>query len=496
MLEDANGNGLADYADTVGISGATVRLLDATNGVVGSVTTVAGGSFSFTGLKPGTYTLVETDPAGHVSTSANQLGVTVASGQVSDGHVFLDARHGSIGSLVWEDLNGNGVQDAGEPGISNVVVRLTDLEGTLISTNVTDAAGAYAFTDIPAGIYFVQVLHPAGYTNTLARAGTDDTTDSDGDEAGWSWPVQVGSGQNRNDVDFGLYRPARLYGYAYQDADNSLTHNTGDGAADGMLVQLWQDGFEIASTNAAADGYYEFAGLAPGTYTVRFTCDTSALTAIPTTGNAATDPARNRAVAVGPDTATATYPLYSGHGVGDDEGEPVNAGFTGTGPSNSGVDLQAFQGADGVYVEFVAYDVEEDGEITLFLLDPDGNPVWYDSCEAKAGGECICRFRVPGLEVGCAYDFVVQDEADQFWEACGVEVKPFSAEMVRMSLAGVTLRFESLPEREYAIQWTRRLGDPWQTVANNVPSQGYRTTVVVPHPDRTSPTGFFRVVLR
>jgi hypothetical protein len=74
-------------------------------------------------------------------------------------------------------------------------------------------------------------------------------------------------------------------------------------------------------------------------------------------------------------------------------------------------------------------------------------------------------------------------------------VTPFSAEMVRMSLAGVTLAFPSLPEREYEIQWVRRLGDVWQTVAN-VLADGERTTVVVPHPDRTSPSGFFRIRLK
>ena len=34
-------------------------------------------------------------------------------------------RLGSIGNFVWEDRNGNGVQDAFEPGIPNVTVTLT-----------------------------------------------------------------------------------------------------------------------------------------------------------------------------------------------------------------------------------------------------------------------------------------------------------------------------------------------------------------------------------
>ncbi|MGI6496519.1 MAG: choice-of-anchor A family protein [Kiritimatiellia bacterium] len=428
---------------------------------------------------------------------------------------------GSIGNYVWEDLNGNGIQESGEASISNVVMRLTDIQGNELDTMLTDAAGFYTFTNLSAGTYLVQALRPSGcYTCTIARAraGTrtgyarthdgyvrtpagdispDDHVDSDGDEFGWSLPIQLGAGEHRTDIDFGFYRLARLYGYVYHDADNSLTRNTGDKAVVGMSVQLWRDGAQVAATNAAADGFYEFCGLTPGACEVIFICSTNALTAVPEEGSdAAGNPERNRAVAVEHNTATTSYTLYSGHGVdGGDPGEPVNAGFTGTGTMSSGIDLQAYQGADGVYVEFVAHDVEEDGEITLSLLGPDGGPLWYGSVAVEAGSESICRFRVPGLEVGCAYDFALRDEVGQLWKAYDVEVKPFAAEMIRMSLAEVTLSFESLPEREYAIQWTPRLGDPWQTVAT-VFSEGRHTTVVVPHPDRTSPSGFFRIVLQ
>ena len=159
---------------------------------------------------------------------------------------------------------------------------------------------------------------------------------------------------------------------------------------------------------------------------------------------------------------------------------------------SSGIDLQAFQGAEGVVVEFVAYDVEEDGYVTLYLVGTGDKVLWYGTCEVAAGPQQVCRFLVPGLVVGGAYNFVVQDEVNQFWEAYGVRVTPFAAEAIRMSLAGVTLAFASLPERDYEIQWVRRLGDVWQTVTN-VLADGGRTTVVVPHPDRSSPSGFFRI---
>ena len=38
-------------------------------------------------------------------------------------------RPASIGDLVWNDLNGNGVQDAGEPPVQGAVVSLADCDG-------------------------------------------------------------------------------------------------------------------------------------------------------------------------------------------------------------------------------------------------------------------------------------------------------------------------------------------------------------------------------
>ena len=178
-------------------------------------------------------------------------------------------------------------------------------------------------------------------------------------------------------------------------------------------------------------------------------------------------------------------------------GEPVNAGFAGGDPMSSGIDLRAYRSADGVYAEFAAYDVEEDGSVTLCLLGPDGEPVWRGSCEVEAGPRRVCRFRLPDhlVEAGGTYAFAVRDEVGKIWRAPAVAVTPFATEMIRMSLAGVTLAFDSLPDREYEIQWTPRLGAPWQTVTR-VFSGGTRTTVVVPHPDRASPSGFFRIVLQ
>jgi hypothetical protein len=59
-----------------------------------------------------------------------------------------------IGDFVWNDLNKNGIQDAGEPGIAGAQVVLT---GAANTTTTTNANGSYLFSGLCAGSYTVTV---------------------------------------------------------------------------------------------------------------------------------------------------------------------------------------------------------------------------------------------------------------------------------------------------------------------------------------------------
>ncbi len=169
--------------------------------------------------------------------------------------------------------------------------------------------------------------------------------------------------------------------------------------------------------------------------------------------------------------------------------------FTDVVPTSSGIDLRAFQGQEGVVVEFAAYDVEADGEIRLMLQNDDGDTAWTGTVEVAAGPEVYARFYVPGLELGKVYCFRVRDEVGKWWDAPGVKVQPFAAEMVSASPAGIELTFDSRPNHEYEVQWIPELGSDWQTVTS-LTATGAETALTVPHPDPEGPTGFFRVRLK
>jgi hypothetical protein len=68
-------------------------------------------------------------------------------------------------------LNGNGIQNAGEPGLNGVTVNLLDSGGSVIDTTVTANNGGgnpgyYQFTDLAPGTYSVQFVLPGGYVFT------------------------------------------------------------------------------------------------------------------------------------------------------------------------------------------------------------------------------------------------------------------------------------------------------------------------------------------
>jgi len=134
--------------------------------------------------------------------------VTLVSGQ---NNITLDAglyKLASLGDFVWEDSNGNGIQDAGEAGISGVTVNLLSSTGAVVSTTTTNGTGAYGFSGLTPGSYSVQFVAPTGYVYSPKGQGSDNGKDSDADSTGKTASVTLVSGQNNITLDAGLYKPA------------------------------------------------------------------------------------------------------------------------------------------------------------------------------------------------------------------------------------------------------------------------------------------------
>jgi len=173
---DTNDDGMADFGEP-SIEGVVVNLTcTAPDGTVYTdmQTTDADGEYLFTGVPPGEC-VVEVDlasvPVDKVEGSNCPISVIIP---LAAGQSYLDADFcfkailSEVGDFVWCDLNDDGVQDPGEPGIEGVAVNLTCTapDGTVYTDmQITNDVGVYLFTDVPAGICDVTVdvtTAPAG----------------------------------------------------------------------------------------------------------------------------------------------------------------------------------------------------------------------------------------------------------------------------------------------------------------------------------------------
>ncbi|MFM8252297.1 MAG: SdrD B-like domain-containing protein, partial [Planctomycetota bacterium] len=211
---------------------------------------------------------------------------------------ILDA---SLGDFVWEDLNANGQQDADEPGIPDVTVKLLDQNGDVVGTTTTDADGAYAFTELTPDTYSVQFVAPSGYVATIANSG-DDATDSDA-VGGVSGQYTLMAGDTNLTIDAGFYRPAALGNFVWNDLDADGQQDSDEPGLSGVTVNLLDSSDQVlATTTTDGAGAYAFTNLTPGSYRVQFVTPTGFT---PTTANHEDDSTDSDAV----DGITGTYTL-------------------------------------------------------------------------------------------------------------------------------------------------------------------------------------------
>ena len=294
--------------------GVTVRLLDAdgnpvkdASGVDITTKTDADGKYTFTRLPLGSYKVevvpgeVKVDGADVNLADYKQTygyGSSVTRDQVGQGKLvtpapieltaaapnateidFAFVKPVSVGNFVWFDANKDGIQDADEVGVAGVTVTmdgqldmdpLLDADGNLVKPVTTDANGKYVFTNLLPGSYGLTFTIPAGYSETVKKAGDDRAVDSDGAE---TWPV-LKQGQDDMTVDLGLIADGTIGDTLFWDVDNNggSEPSGADKPLAGVTVKLTYTtpaGAEKTLTTVTDEnGKYSFKDLAPGDYVV------------------------------------------------------------------------------------------------------------------------------------------------------------------------------------------------------------------------------------
>ena len=342
VYQDADYNGVYGAADP-GIANVTLQLTgtDPFGAAVSlSTTTASDGSYSFSGLLPGTYTVIEpTQPDGYadgsetagsaggvVTVNDRISGIVLASNASSNGNHFGE-RLARVTVHVFEDANNDGQPAAGDAGITAVTLHLTGTSAggapvDITATPVGGQPGHYEFLNVPAsaaGGYTLTETQPATYAPGKANAnGHPGTAQTGGNViqgvviALSNTPASVG------DYLFGELTSSQIRGRSFYDRD-------GDGAQGALAAEPGLPGVTVTLTGTDdngnvvsvvaptdANGDYVFNNVAPGLYTVTQTRPAGYLPGLTRAGTVTgggsvvgTVPTSGSDVSVGPKGSTA-----------------------------------------------------------------------------------------------------------------------------------------------------------------------------------------------
>jgi len=197
----------------------------------------------------------------------------------------------SLGDRVWSDLDGDGIQDAGEPGLAGVEVCATPTGGGAAKCDTTDANGAYRIYGLTnGGTYNVALTPgtiPAGYTATFSPTQPRTATTA-----------------GESNTDFGLRPPgtASIGDTVWLDKDEDGVKDADESGLPNITVRLYIDQNNdgvidggdtlLQTTTTDANGLYQFTGLHPDDYLVQVLTTSSTTTpyGVVTTIGAAMDP--------------------------------------------------------------------------------------------------------------------------------------------------------------------------------------------------------------
>ncbi len=380
---DQDGDGIQDAGEP-GLEGVTV-VLEGDDGTVVTVTTGADGRYLFDHLPPGGYDVTVTgglpatvantgDPDGPAGTGDSTSRIVLGNGEDNLAQDFGYDADSVLGDFVWWDLNRDGIQDAGEPGIPGVTVTATGPNGIVLTT-VTGANGGYTFTNLPDGDWTVAVTSgvPAGFTATFdSDGGVDSTSD-----------VTLVTSNLRQ--DFGFAGTASIGDRLWLDFDRDGMQDAGEPGIENVDITLRWAGVDgqfdtaddvVLTDTTDANGEYLFPGLPAGDF--RVTVDTTDAD-FPAGVTPTFD--RDGGTAT-PDGQTEEIGLTAGESVRD-----VDFGYAGGGTigdtiwfdrNGDGEQTADEPGLGGVEVTLLWYgedgdpDTTADNETRVLTTDPDG----------------------------------------------------------------------------------------------------------------------------
>ena len=250
-------------------SGPMTLTFTYSSGLVGSTLTSKDVLVDDVYVVPGQVT-ADLTTTSEVDSAGRTAPVTLTSGQtVGNESAGIYDPPATIQGVLFIDANADGSREAGDVGIAGKTVNLSN-NGTIIGTAVTDANGAYRFTNQPAGTYTVTIAIPSG--EKVSASGSSGTLLNSTVSVNGTQTVSVISGSAAT-VNAGVYAPGAISGTVFTDANADGTQQANETGLGGQAVNLvGPDGTTVlATTTTNPNGSYSFSGVAPGADTVSFT---------------------------------------------------------------------------------------------------------------------------------------------------------------------------------------------------------------------------------
>jgi hypothetical protein len=272
LINDANQNGVRDAGEAP-LQGWTVFLDDDKDQVVDfdepALVTDANGQAAFSNLGNGKIDVVEVLPAGWSATAGANVRQVNVNNDTTTTVLFLNTNAapttGTATGTVWNDVNGDGIRQAGDNGIPGWTV-FVDLNTNKFRdagepAAVTDANGLYTIPDLAPGDYKIREITPSDWDTTLGA----DTANS----------VTIRAGRT-SVSDFGNFNVAStgsLQGTVWNDVNADDFRAPGDPGLEGWTVFLDfnnNNALDAGETSTLTDaaGAYTFPSLTVGTYRV------------------------------------------------------------------------------------------------------------------------------------------------------------------------------------------------------------------------------------
>jgi uncharacterized repeat protein (TIGR01451 family) len=283
-FEDLDADGAPREAGEPGVAGWTIYVDYDGNSAMDpgepSAVTAADGSYTITGIRPGTWNVREmvgagwtcsfpnagTEPA-PVTSTACLHSETFTSGAAIAGNDFGNWRPATKSGLKFEDLDADGAaREAGEPAVPGLTIHLLTADGsTLLASTTTAADGSYSFGGLAPGSYLVCEGVTTGWTQSFpSGTGCASATGTTVEDAGYA--ITLTSGENEIGNDFGNWRYATKTGTKLED-QNGNGDLTDGVPVPGIPINLIDagTGTVVATDVTDGSGVYSFDQVVPGT---------------------------------------------------------------------------------------------------------------------------------------------------------------------------------------------------------------------------------------